>query len=79
MGWHASDTGELAFDDVFVPDENLLGEENKGFYLIMANFQWERLLMALGRGRRDAARCSSGRSSTRRSARRSASRSPSTR
>ena len=48
MGWHASDTGELAFDDVFVPEENLLGEENKGFYLIMANFQWERLLMALG-------------------------------
>src|SRR5204862_417911 len=34
--------------DVFVPDENLLGEENKGFYLIMANFQWERLGMALG-------------------------------
>ena len=31
-----------------MPDENLLGEENKGFYLIMANFQWERLLMALG-------------------------------
>ncbi|HYH58560.1 MAG TPA: acyl-CoA dehydrogenase family protein [Thermoleophilaceae bacterium] len=48
MGWHASDTGELAFQDVFVPDENLLGEENKGFYLIMANFQWERLLMGLG-------------------------------
>jgi acyl-CoA dehydrogenase len=33
---------------VFVPRENLLGEENGGFYLIMANFQWERLLMALG-------------------------------
>jgi alkylation response protein AidB-like acyl-CoA dehydrogenase len=48
MGWHASDTGELAFNDVFVPEENLLGEENRGFYLIMANFQWERLLMALG-------------------------------
>jgi acyl-CoA dehydrogenase len=48
LGWHASDTAELAFDDVFVPEENLLGEENKGFYLIMANFQWERLLMALG-------------------------------
>jgi alkylation response protein AidB-like acyl-CoA dehydrogenase len=48
MGWHASDTGELAFQDVFVPEENLLGQENKGFYLIMANFQWERLLMALG-------------------------------
>ena len=48
LGWHASDTGELAFNDVFVPDDNLLGEENKGFYLIMANFQWERLSMALG-------------------------------
>jgi acyl-CoA dehydrogenase len=48
MGWHASDTGELAFADVEVPEENLLGEENKGFYLIMANFQWERLLMSLG-------------------------------
>ena len=31
-----------------VPAENLLGEENQGFYLIMANFQWERLAMALG-------------------------------
>jgi acyl-CoA dehydrogenase len=48
LGWHASDTGELSFSDVFVPEENLLGEENRGFYLIMANFQWERLLMALG-------------------------------
>ena len=48
LGWRASDTAELAFDDVFVPDENLLGQENKGFYLIMANFQWERLVMALG-------------------------------
>jgi acyl-CoA dehydrogenase len=48
MGWHASDTGELAFTDVEVPDENLLGEHNGGFKLIMANFQWERLLMALG-------------------------------
>jgi acyl-CoA dehydrogenase len=48
LGWLASDTGELAFSDVFVPDENLLGEENRGFYLIMANFQWERLIMALG-------------------------------
>jgi acyl-CoA dehydrogenase len=48
MGWHASDTALISFDDVFVPRENLLGEENGGFYLIMANFQWERLLMALG-------------------------------
>jgi acyl-CoA dehydrogenase len=48
LGWHASDTAHITFDDVFVPEENLLGEENAGFYLIMANFQWERLLMALG-------------------------------
>jgi len=48
LGWHASDTGELSFNDVFVPEENLLGEENQGFYLIMANFEWERLLLALG-------------------------------
>ena len=48
MGWHSSDTAELSFTDVAVPDENLLGTENEGFYLIMANFQWERLLMALG-------------------------------
>ena len=48
LGWHASDTALISFDDVFVPEENLLGQENQGFYLIMANFQWERLLMALG-------------------------------
>ena len=48
LGWHASDTAEIQFEDVFVPEENLLGQENGGFYLIMANFQWERLLMALG-------------------------------
>ena len=48
LGWHASDTAHITFDDVFVADENLLGQENAGFYLIMSNFQWERLLMALG-------------------------------
>ena len=48
MGWHASDTGEIALEDVYVPEENLLGGEDQGFYLIMANFQWERLAMALG-------------------------------
>ena len=43
LGWHASDTALIALDEVFVPEENLLGRENEGFYLIMANFQWERL------------------------------------
>ncbi|MGI9556686.1 MAG: acyl-CoA dehydrogenase family protein, partial [Solirubrobacterales bacterium] len=48
LGWRSSDTAELAFTDVEVPEENLLGAENQGFQLIMANFQWERLMMALG-------------------------------
>jgi acyl-CoA dehydrogenase len=48
LGWHASDTATISFEDVFVPEENLLGELNEGFKLIMANFQWERLAMALG-------------------------------
>jgi acyl-CoA dehydrogenase len=48
MGWHSSDTGELSFTDVEVPADHLLGRENEGFKLIMANFQWERLTMALG-------------------------------
>jgi acyl-CoA dehydrogenase len=47
MGWHSSDTGELSFTDVEIPAENLLGEENRGFHLIMANFAWERLSMSL--------------------------------
>jgi acyl-CoA dehydrogenase len=48
MGWHASDTALIAFEDVFVPEDRLLGGLHQGFQLIMANFQWERLLMALG-------------------------------
>jgi acyl-CoA dehydrogenase len=48
LGWHASDTATISFQDVFVPEENLLGELDEGFKLIMANFQWERLAMALG-------------------------------
>jgi acyl-CoA dehydrogenase len=47
LGWHASDTATVAFQDVFVPDDHLLGQLDKGFYLIMANFQGERLGMAL--------------------------------
>jgi acyl-CoA dehydrogenase len=47
MGWHSSDTAELSFEDVEVPAENLLGEENRGFHMIMANFAWERLSMSL--------------------------------
>jgi len=48
LGWHASDTALISFDDVFVPEENLLGELHGGFKLIMVNFAWERLMMSLG-------------------------------
>jgi len=48
LGWYASDTATISFQDVFVAEENLLGPLNEGFKLIMANFQWERLAMALG-------------------------------
>ena len=48
MGWWASDTAQLFFDNVKVPVENLIGEENKGFIGIMLNFNQERLGMAAG-------------------------------
>jgi acyl-CoA dehydrogenase len=48
VGWRTSHTGELAFDDCRLPADALLGQENQGFYHIMANFQWERVVMALG-------------------------------
>lgn len=44
MGWRSSDTAELVFEDCEIPAENILGEENKGFYSIMSNFQNERLV-----------------------------------
>ena len=46
-GWWASDTAELFFDDCPVPVENRVGGENLGFYMIMENFQLERLFMAI--------------------------------
>lgn len=47
MGWWASDTAELFFEDCRVPVGNLIGPENAGFMLIMANFQAERLALAV--------------------------------
>ncbi|MBR9842190.1 MAG: acyl-CoA dehydrogenase [Rhodobacteraceae bacterium] len=47
MGWWASDTAELFFDDCMVPVENLLGAENDGFRVITSNFQSERLTLAV--------------------------------
>ena len=47
LGWRASDTAEIAFDNVKVPVENLMGEENKGFSYIMQHFALERLIMGV--------------------------------
>ena len=47
LGWKASDTGEIAFDNVKVPLENLMGEEGKGFPYIMQHFALERLIMGI--------------------------------
>ena len=44
-GWLSSDTAELVFDDCRIPADNLLGEENKGFYSVMKNFQTERIAL----------------------------------
>ena len=45
-GWWASDTAELAFQDVRVPATNLVGDEGSGFFTLMQNFQNERLALA---------------------------------
>ncbi|WP_342560381.1 acyl-CoA dehydrogenase family protein [Psychrobacillus sp. FSL W7-1457] len=47
IGIHSGDTGELIFEDVRVPVDNLLGEEGKGFYYLMQNLQQERLIVAI--------------------------------
>ena len=50
-GWRSSDTAELLFEDCRIPAANLLGEEGRGFYAIMRNFQNERIVigaMAMG-------------------------------
>ncbi len=44
-GWRSSDTAELVFDECRVSAANLLGEENRGFYAIMRNFQNERIVL----------------------------------
>jgi acyl-CoA dehydrogenase len=55
MGWLSSDTAELSFQDCWVPDANVIGDVDSGFYQIMRNFQHERLVlgaMALGEAAR---------------------------
>lgn len=45
-GWLSSDTAELVFDNCRIPAANLLGEQDKGFYSVMKNFQTERIALA---------------------------------
>lgn len=47
LGWRASDTAEIAFDNVTIPANNLMGEANNGFPYIMQHFAFERLIMAI--------------------------------
>ena len=48
IGWWASDTAALYLDEVFVPEERLVGEVDGGFRLVMRNFNGERMTMAAG-------------------------------
>jgi acyl-CoA dehydrogenase len=46
MGWHSSDTAQLRFDGVRVPQRYRIGDEGAGFKMIMGNFNGERLAMS---------------------------------
>lgn len=47
LGWRASDTGEIAFDNVRISTDRLMGEAGKGFYYVMQHFALERLIMGI--------------------------------
>lgn len=48
LGWHASDTAEIAFLDMVLPQEMVLGVHGRGWRQAMESLQWERLMLALG-------------------------------
>eukprot|EP01018_Ginkgo_biloba_P022582 Gb_13031 [translate_table: standard] len=48
LGMRGSDTCELVFENCFVPEENILGQEGKGVYVMMSGLDLERLVLAAG-------------------------------
>jgi len=48
LGMRGSHTGELVFENVEVPEENVLGQVNKGVYVLMSGLDYERLVLAAG-------------------------------
>ena len=48
LGMRGSHTGELVFENVEVPEENVLGPVNKGVYVLMSGLDYERLVLAAG-------------------------------
>ena len=48
LGMRGSNTCELVLEDAFVPEENMMGEINKGVYVLMSGLDYERLILAAG-------------------------------
>lgn len=46
LGFHAQDTSEIFFDDIRLPKDSILGVEGRGFYALMHQLAWERMLIA---------------------------------
>lgn len=47
LGWHSSDTAELSFTDLFVPETMVLGQVGRGWHQAMSSLEWERLMLTL--------------------------------
>ncbi len=47
LGWHSSDTAEISFSDLRLPENSLLGDEGKGWFQSMSSLEWERLMLSL--------------------------------
>ena len=48
LGMRGSETGELVFEDCAIPEENLMGSEGQGVYILMKGLDYERLILGAG-------------------------------